>query len=204
MKRIFMWTIGVCVFLTCNLRAADRFAFSPNESSLTVYVPRAGLLSVLGHDHTIKVGHFDGTLEMDRDNPETAQIRLTILAGSLAVADEDVSEETRSKIETEMRGDDVLQQEAHPEIFFESMEVIATAPGEWEVRGALTVRGVTRPVKVPAKVAFLSGGRFEATGLVKVKPEIFGIKPVRALGGAIRTASTIEIRFDVSGSREAG
>jgi polyisoprenoid-binding protein YceI len=202
MNRFFVHVTCVFLFASTTL-FAGRYTLAADESSLEVHVPRAGLLKVLGHDHTIDVARFDGVLVWDSDSPEEAHLHLSVPAAALSVIDEGVSEDTRAKIQTEMRGEQVLHVETHPEIAFESMEISIGESGKWDIKGALTVRGVTRPVQFPADVSFPSGGRMEASGMVQVTPEVFGIEPVRALGGAVRTASTIEIRFNVIGVKEA-
>lgn len=198
-----MWALSVFSLLTSGLQA-ERYAFAATDSSLSVFVPRAGLLKVLGHDHTIVVRQFDGLLVFDPADPESTRIEVRVPARALSVVDEGVSQETRAKIEEEMRGQQVLQQADHPEIVFESTEINIGQPGSWTVLGSLTIRGQTRPVTFPVEVQFPTPYRLEASGVVKLKPEDFGIKPVSALGGAVRTARTIEIPFKVVGLKEKG
>jgi len=71
-----------------------------------------------------------------------------------------------------MLGPEVLDTQHHPEIVFKSTGAEATGPGQWTVRGNLTLCGQTRPVTVHAT---LKDGHY--TGESTVKQSDFGIKP---------------------------
>lgn len=203
MKRKSLYAVFAC-FLTTPVFPTDRYDFIPDESSIAIHVPRAGLLSLFGHDHDIEASRFEGFLSVDHADLETSRIVVRILTKDLRIVDEGVPEETRSKIDAEMRSENVLHEHAHAEIVFESSDISVENPDHWSINGELTIRGVTRPVVFAAKVRFPSESRLDAAGEVKLKPIDFGIEPVRALGGAVRTASTIDIRFHIAGTQEKG
>lgn len=176
---------------------AERYHFSGESSRLEVLVPRAGLLSALGHDHHLVAGSFKGTLEMKNDVPNLA---LEVSVADLAILD-DVSEKTRATITSHMLAQAVLDAGAYPVVRFASTRIEITAPGQWEVTGDLEIRGLRRSLTFQATVDFPQPDRMAARGELTLRPRDFGIKPVKALGGTVRTASEITLRFDISGIR---
>lgn len=184
------------------LGGAERFVFDVEASDLEVFVPRAGLLSALGHDHTIQVTEFDGFVFIEEERPAGTELELRVPVGAMEVADPDVKESTRTKIDREMRGSEVLWESVHPEISFRATEIRPGDNETWEIAGDLTVRGLSRPVTFTANVSQTGTGAILATGKVRLRPEIFDIEPISALGGAVRTAREIELRFRIVGQRE--
>lgn len=187
--------------LCCPTHAAV-YEFLEDESEIHVWVPRAGLLKFAGHDHTIGAGGFAGHLHWNPERPDEAKISLNLTTASLRVMDEGVTDKQQAEIQAEMEGTAVLHVEQHAEIQFASSRITVDTSGHWEVRGVLTVRGVSNEITFPADVAFPEPERLVATGVASIQPGDFGIAPVRALGGLVRTANTIEVRFNIHGRLE--
>jgi len=80
---------------------------------------------------------FSGTLEI-AERPEDSSVTVTIEPNSV-----DTRDETR---DGHLRSDDFFAVAEHPEWRFESIAVRTVEPGEFEVDGHLTIRGVTRQV----------------------------------------------------------
>lgn len=196
------WAVLAVAFMVMGSAevSAKQFPFNADESRLEVFVPRAGLLSVLGHDHTIVASRFEGMLQFDAARPDATELSVVVPVEGLVVADAGVKAKTRGKIEADMRGPEVLQEEHHPFIQFHSSEIVLSSEDTLEVTGILTVAGISKTVSFSAAVDFPSEKSCTASGTVELEPEVFGIEPVTALGGAVKTASKIEIRFDVRGT----
>lgn len=95
-----------------------------------------------------------------------------------------------------------LNAEQHPNISFR-MTSYAAEPKDGAfaatVGGTLTVNGVTRDVILRAMISG-EAAALQAVGGTKFNMTDFGVKPVTALMGTIRTGNEVTIRFDVTGS----
>ena len=162
-------------------------AIDTKSSTLTVHVGKAGALSAFGHDHTISAPIASGTADT-----EAHKVELRVNAALLKVRDSGRSEKDRAEVEKTMLGPDVLDVERYHEIAFRSISVQAAGEGGWTVRGELTLHGQTKPVTVGVKE---HSGRY--TGSATIKQTEFGMKPVKAAGGAVRTKDEVRIEFDI-------
>jgi polyisoprenoid-binding protein YceI len=111
-------------------------------------------------------------------------------ARALRVIDKDASEKDRAEVQKTMLGSEVLDSERHQEIVFKSTVAEPAGPGQWTLRGNLTLRGQTRPVTVQVK---LKDGHY--TGQTVVKQTDFGIQPPGKAG--IRAKDEVRVEFDV-------
>ena len=108
--------------------------------------------------------------------------------------DKDVSEKDRGEIQQTMLGPKVLDSEKFPEIRFQSRQVERTGAGKWTIQGDLTVRGQTQPIKVAVTN---QAGHYR--GSAEIRQKDFGITPVSAAGGAVKTKNEMRVEFDVVG-----
>ena len=190
------------LLLSCSLPLAAQtrqYSFDADGSLLEVHVPRAGLFSALGHDHRIRARELTGHVSFRDGSPVGTSLVMEVPVSGLSVEDPEVKEKTRGKIEKEMRGPEVLAQQAYPVIRFTAEGITQKRSGEWLVKGFLYVRGRSRQLDFPAQVSYPRQGQLLAVGTLELEPEIFGIEPVSALGGMVRTAETIEIHFRILG-----
>jgi len=162
-------------------------------SKITVHVEKTGLFSAFAHNHVIAAPLASGAIDVQKQT-----IQLTFRAADMKVLDPDASASDRSTVETNMKGDEVLDVARFPEIKFVSTSVDAPAtgagvPAHYQVHGNLTLHGVTRPIEM--SVVF-SGGHY--TGKVTLKQTDFGITPIKIGGGAIRVKDPIEIDFEIA------
>ena len=170
-----------------NARGAAQI--DPQRSTLTVRVFKAGVFSAFGHDHEISA-----PIERGAFNEDSPSVELTVDARKMRVMDKDVSDKDRAEIQQTMLGPKVLDSEKFPEIRFKSTNVEAKGPGKWLVSGELTVRGESRPVKVE-----VHGKNGHYQGSAEVRQKDFGITPVSAAGGAVKTKNEIRVEFEVFG-----
>jgi polyisoprenoid-binding protein YceI len=116
---------------------------------------------------------------------------------------------------TPMRDDDLRSErffdvEAHPRLTFTSTAV-AEIDGRLEVVGALTIRGVTREVRLDAEFAGLDETglqgepRLGFTGRTRVRRTDFGVgAPPEGGGGKVVIGDVVEVEVDVEAALEEG
>ena len=177
------------------------------RSRFTVQAFAEGLLSSFGHDPVIAIRDFEGEVEFVPGTLEGARVRLTIKAGSLAVAD-DVKEKDRLEIERMMR-DDVLEVSNYPEIVFESTSVTASRIKEGRYRarviGDLTLHGVKQPnLWIQAEVTFGDDNTLRAQGEFSLRQTDYKIKPVSVAGGTLKVKNELKFKFDITAIAEFG
>jgi polyisoprenoid-binding protein YceI len=156
------------------------------KSTLTIHVGKTGAFSALGHEHEIHAPIHSGTAEIGAH----PAVEIHVNAQELRVTDKDAAEKERAEVQKTMLGPEVLDSDAHQEIVFKSTAAESVGQGQWTLRGNLTMRGQTRPVKVQVT---LKDGRY--TGETTVKQTDFGITPPGKAG--VRAKDEVKIEFDV-------
>jgi polyisoprenoid-binding protein YceI len=172
----------VCVF---DVSAQQR-NIDTQKSTLTIRVGKTGAFSALGHEHEIHAPIHSGTA----DTGAHPAVEIHVNARELRVADKDASEKERTEVQKTMLGPEVLDSDTHQEIVFKSTAAEITGQGRWALRGNLTLRGQTRPVRVQVT---LQDGRY--TGETTVKQTDFGITPPGKAG--VRARDEVKIQFNV-------
>lgn len=92
-------------------------------------------------------GHFrgfEGTVHIDRDDPEASSVEFTIQANSIDTANE--------KRDGHLKSPDFFDVANHPTITFKSTSVKPTGDDVYEVTGDFTMHGVTKSIALPVKV----------------------------------------------------
>jgi polyisoprenoid-binding protein YceI len=115
------------------------FAIDKNHSEATFQV-RHLLTKVRGH-----FSDFSGTIQFNAERPEESSVTFTINTASVdtSVTDRD----------NHLRSEDFFFVEKHPTITFVSSRIARKSDEEFNVQGALTIRGVAKDITVP--VTFL-------------------------------------------------
>jgi polyisoprenoid-binding protein YceI len=85
---------------------------------------------------------FSGTIEFDAERPENARVDVAIQAASIDTAEPDRDKHLRSA--------DFFDVETFPELTFRSTSVSPRGDGTYDVRGDLTIHGVTKQVTLAA------------------------------------------------------
>lgn len=173
-------------------------------STFTVKAFAAGLLSALGHNPTIALPDFEGEIFLNPEAVEQSTLRMVIRAESLTVTD-DISAKDREEIDRRMH-QEVLESDSFPEIVYECSRGSASKTGEGQywvaLNGELTLRGVTHSHPVSARVA-VNGSILRATGEFTVRQSDYEIRPVSALGGAVKLKDELKLSFDISARKQA-
>lgn len=170
------------------------------ESSLWVYVAKAGLLSALAHNHNIGVKVFSGSVTVPESGAGGGALQLEIDAQSLFVADKEVSDKDRAEITSSMHNE-VLASAQFPRITFKSVSVSDVKPAgansyTFMVNGDLMLRGVTKRLAVPV-TATITPQLLKATGKYTLTQTAFGIKPISKAGGAVKVKDEVVVNFSI-------
>ncbi len=113
---------------------AGTWRVDPVHSSVEFHVKHLGIATVKG-----QFKEFEGTLE---SGPEGV-----VAYGTVQTASVDTREPQRDE---HLRSADFFEVERFPQIDFRSSEIRTTDEGEFEIRGDLTIHGVTRQVTLQA------------------------------------------------------
>jgi polyisoprenoid-binding protein YceI len=114
---------------------------------------------------------------------ETAKMRVK--------PDPKVDAKTEAQIQKDME-EMTLETARYREIAFQSSHIEKAAEGEWRVDGALSLHGVSKPIRLNVR---RDGDAY--TGRTILKQTDFGIKPISIGGGAIKVKNEIEIEFRI-------
>jgi polyisoprenoid-binding protein YceI len=96
-----------------------------------------------------KFQDFAGTIQIDRAKPENSSVEFTIQAASIFTGE--------PKRDDHLRSADFFDVANHPTLTFKSTSVKPAGNNVYEVRGNLTMRGVTKQIVLP--VTFLGEGK---------------------------------------------
>jgi polyisoprenoid-binding protein YceI len=168
------------------------------KSSFIVRVYRTGLFRALGHNHTIAIRDFTGTLQFTPGIAAGSSLDITARSNSLALQD-DVSKSDREQIEKNMK-DNVLEVGKYPEIIFKSIHIAGKKTGQNQYQGNITgnlsLHGVTRTLIIPTRVT-VSPQSLRAQGEFAINQTDYSIKPVSVAGGTIKVKNEIKLSFDI-------
>jgi polyisoprenoid-binding protein YceI len=130
-----------------------RLRIDPANSALTFHAT-SRIVNADGRFH-----RFGGTVSVDPRDPTTARVSVTVDAASIDTAN--------AKRDNHLRSADFFWTARYPTIVFESAGADREADAV-AVLGRLTIRGVTRDIRVPATVEFSPEG-FLARGQLQLK-----------------------------------
>lgn len=169
----------------------------PPIAECRVFTRREGLLAGLGHDLELGVTRFDIRID-EAKRAVDASFDAASLRVLRAFRDQpdnviDVSDADRRSIEDNIRRD-VLESNRHPEIRFRSTRVV-DVEGGFDVTGRLALHGKEREITLHLR---REGDRYAAS--VTLQQPDFGIKPYRAMLGAIKVHPEVVVRTSVPAS----
>jgi hypothetical protein len=169
------------------------YELGPQNARLLVDTRRSGAAAKAGHDLTLEVTTWNGTLRVGEE-PSVSAVTLHADGSALRVREgrggmQKLGEDDKQNIEQTI-DDEVLRSTP---IDFRSTAVEGDPEsGRLLVRGELEFAGRTNPVEF----ALTAGDDGQITGRATVKQSDWGIKPYSALFGALKVADEIEVTVD--------
>ena len=142
---------------------------------------------------------FDGTIEIDRQNPSASRVQLTIRAASV-----DTSNENR---DADLRSANFLDVEKFPTITFQSTKVEPQGADRYLVSGDFSMHGVTKAIQVPVQSnGFAKMGKTEKAGFSVAFPlqrKDYGIVWNRTLDqGGLLLGDDVDIVIEVEANKK--
>jgi polyisoprenoid-binding protein YceI len=195
-------TIGAFLLFTQTMcvAAQGKYSLAPSPSSrLELVVTKTGLLR--GKQHLFVFDRFNGRLRYDPAKAETSHIEFEIVSKSIVCKDTWVSANDLRKIQ-DVATKDMLDAEKHPKVIFTSLEVRQANAGSFEVRGNLTIRGITKPIMITASVSPSASGTLAIEGRTQVRLTNYGLKPPSAALGTIGTKDEMTLSFHLAATPE--
>jgi polyisoprenoid-binding protein YceI len=184
--------------------ATVHYIIETQGSTFTVRAFATGMLSALGHSPTIALPDFEGEIFLNPEAVEQSSLRMVIHSASLTVTD-DISEKDREEINRRMH-EEVLESDSYPDVVYECSRGSASKTGEGQywvaLNGELTLHGVKRSQPVSARVS-VNGTMLRAAGEFSVRQSDYEIRPVSALGGAVKLKDELKLSFDISARKQA-
>jgi polyisoprenoid-binding protein YceI len=165
----------------------------PHDATLLVNTRRTGTAAKAGHNLTIVVTSWSGTLEVD-DDPGQTRITLSADGASLRVREgrggiQALGDDDKASIQQSI-DDDVLKRSA---IEFRSSAVERSPDGDrLRVRGELELLGRSHPIAFELTVG--DDGRL--AGTVTVRQSDWGIKPFSILFGTLKVVDEVEVAVE--------
>jgi polyisoprenoid-binding protein YceI len=186
------------------LENTDMDGGSRVAAAVTVQAFASGMLSAFGHNPKIAIRDLKGEIQCDPAHIEASTMHLVVRADSLSVMDS-MSDKDRREIENDMRAN-VLETPQYPEIVFDvanvSVEKLDGLQANVTLNGQLSLHGVTRTQKLPATLV-VGEEMLRAFGEFSLRQSNYGIKPVSAVGGALKVKDEVKFTFDIV-SRKQG
>jgi polyisoprenoid-binding protein YceI len=182
-------TAGLGVALAVAAQAADTWAVDTGHSEVSFRV-RHFVSQVSGRFNT-----FEGTIQVDHDNPAASDVSFNIKADSI-----DTGNEQR---DGHLRSPDFFDVEKYPEITFQSSKVEAKGDDLYDVTGVFTLHGVTKELTLPVRyLGSLTDNRgntkagFETE--VTIDRQEYGITFNRALDqGGVMLGDDVRVRISL-------
>jgi polyisoprenoid-binding protein YceI len=178
----------LALYLTASI-ALWAQSIGPGNAKVEGIVEKTGLMS--GKKHLLAWSTFEGKFSVSPPAVEFA-----VEAASLKVLDDWIGDGKKEDVRKEALGKDVLDVAKFPQIRFVSTGVSGDTSTAFQVLGLLTVRGVARPVTLAVNRV---NGMYE--GETRFAMSAFGIKPPKAMLGAVGTKDEMTIRFVVGSSK---
>jgi polyisoprenoid-binding protein YceI len=179
---------------------SSAYTLQPEQSRFTVQAFASGLLSFMGHSPTFVVRDFAGQLHFPPQSPAEAILEIVVQADSLELMDA-VSPQDREEIEARMRRE-VLETSPFPTIAFSGTARSAGKLAEDRYRalieGQLALHSVIRTERIQGELALLAD-QMRLTGEFSLRMSDYQIRPVTAVGGAIKLKDALRLSFDLVG-----
>jgi len=178
-------------------RGSEVLQIDPAQSLIVIEGRRAGSLANLGHDHVVASHDVRGYVA-----PSEARADFYVRLDQLVVDEPALRAEAAFDTqppESAIAGtrENMLRKfnaEAHPYAVIAVTHVDATAMQQVET--SISLNGVTRTLRVPAKIE-KTVGQVTVSGRTTLAQTAFEITPFSILGGALQVQDQVDVRFTI-------
>ena len=179
------------------------------DSRIELRLDRAGPLARLGHRHVIITNAVHGTANFNPADPANAHFTAAFRVDTLQVdppAERAAAGEGFNTVldaaaiagtREHMLSSVLLDAERFPEIRLHLQQLTTpdVTAGTFLATVVFTVKGEEHALQVPVEVMPLPGGIYIASGMWTVNHAELGLTPYSAVGGLVKVADAIEVRF---------
>lgn len=162
------------------------------EGRVHVFTFKDGLLARAAHDLRLRVERFLVSVDEQRVtasfDADSLRVDGTMREGALDR--QELSDKDKEQIERTTR-DEILQASRHPKVVFEGTE--QKEGDRHRVAGQLSLRGKKLPIELLVRE---EQGRLK--GAVELEPSRWGIRPYKALLGAIKLQDRVRLELDLA------
>ncbi len=173
-------------------------SIGPDNGQLTVNTYVGGMGAKMGHDLVLEAKRWNGTVNLDADNPAALSVQVSVDASSLEVVQATGGLKPltdKDKGDIAQNQEKSLQSNKFPQITFESTAVAGNPPS-LSLQGNLTIAGSTKPVTLAVAVEDGAGGT-KVTGTTKLQHSDFGVKPYSKMG-ALKVKDEVDLQIVVT------
>ena len=183
------------------------YRISAEETEVVIRVFRAGALSRFGHNHVISTNEIEGTITLEADGTNPSFI-LRIPVDALEVDNADLRRQAGDDFESvpsaaDIAGtrDNMLGRRVLDAAEYPTLTVRGTTDGTENANVVFEVKqnAAERAVPIEAQITDQS---IRVSGALELSHEELGLRPFRALAGALRVAEIMEVSFDINAIRE--
>jgi len=180
-------------------RGARIYRIEAGDSLVVVRVYRGGRLAKLGHDHVVSSREPRGFIDADRGRADLSVAVETLVVDDRAQRAAAGFDSTPSESDIAGTRSNMLEKVLEVDRFpFVVLRVRAVEQGT--LQGELALHGVTRQLRVPAKID-AGAERLEVSGSFAINQTDFGIEPFSVLGGAIAVQDRLDLSFTIRAGR---
>jgi polyisoprenoid-binding protein YceI len=164
-----------------------------DDSRVFIDLRASGLLAGVAHDPTLVAVPEPAAIDVDLEHGDVdAPVHVRFAAAEIEPPQE-LKGADRDKLRANLLGPEVLDASHHARIELRGRYVGTLAQGT--LSGDLEIRGRPRAIAIPVDVE-REASRLIATGSWEGTLSALGIKPFRALLGALKLADWVRIRLD--------
>ena len=178
------------------------YCLTPSSGNLFIYTFKEGMFSTMSHDLLINVTDFKISLDVPDGDMTSSSFNLEVNSNSLKVICAmkkgkrhfgALKNKDKAEIK-ELMEKDVLHTSIYSTINFCST-AIQQKEGHYLIKGDLSLHGIKRSIVFKANSSD-NGKNFK--GAVLLAQTHYGIKPFKALMGALKIQNKIKICFDLT------
>lgn len=177
-----------------------RYILDPSRSQFTVQAFASGMLWAFGHNPTIGIKDFTGSLTFSPEPADKPALEMVINAHSFESVD---PIRTKDKQEIQDTMMEMLDVSTYPTVRYKATEATVTRLSEsWfrvQFKGHLSLRGVTKPQEVDSQLTILDG-ESRLSGSFQILQSVYKIHRPSAAAGLLITKDELKFTFDIHGT----